>query len=145
MFNHFRATRNVDTLRHDLIAASEKYADTTPLDMESCSLDVKFSGNALSVSSEMQLKNSQDVPADSALLSLNPGLQISRVASGEQTAEYLRDGHILVIKIPEPLEPEKTFKVQIDYSGVPEEAYCYPEIDGKILKKAFKTGSLQCA
>ncbi|MGB2844142.1 MAG: hypothetical protein WBC02_04750, partial [Candidatus Aminicenantaceae bacterium] len=67
IFSHIQSNRNIDSLRRDLLAESQKYAEVPTLSMESCSLDVEFSGNILSASSEILLKNSLEKPADSIL------------------------------------------------------------------------------
>lgn len=140
IFSHVRFNRSVDSLRHDLLAESQKYADVPALSMESCSLNVEFSGNILSASSEIILKNSQDSPAASLLLSLNPGLQVSRVITGGRDMNFSREGHILLIQPSDPLALGARISIQIDYEGTPLEAYCYPDIDSEALRKPSKLG-----
>jgi len=140
IFSHIQSNRNIDSLRRDLLAESQKYAEVPALSLESCSLEVDFSGNALSASSEILLKNSQDRLADSILLTLNPGLQVSRVTSGGRDMDFSREGHILLIQLPKPLAPEENFNVKINYAGTPLEAYCYLDIDAKSLRKPSKLG-----
>jgi ABC-type transport system involved in multi-copper enzyme maturation permease subunit len=140
MFNHYQANRTFETKRRDLMAASERHKDALSLSMESCSLDVRFSGGTIAVSSEILLKNNQPRPAESLLLNLNPGLKISAAAAGDKPARFLRDGHILVIRIPEPLQPGGSITVGIEYGGIPDEAFCYTDIDEKALRKPSKLG-----
>jgi len=139
-FSHVRSNRDVDSLRRDLLAESQKYAEVPALSMESCSLDVEFSGNVLSASSEILLKNNQDKPAESLLLTLNPGLQISRVTAGDSTLNHSREGHVLLIQPSDPLAPGAGITIRIDYAGTPMEAYCYLDIDGKNLRQSSKLG-----
>lgn len=140
IFSHIQSNRDIDSLRRDLLAESQKYAEVPALSMESCSLDVEFSGNVLSASSEILLKNSKDRPAESLLLTLNPGLQISRVTTGGGDADFSREGHILFIQLPKPLAPGEIINLQIDYAGTPLEAFCYTDIDDKTLRKPSKLG-----
>ena len=51
MFSHVQDNKDIDTFRRDLIAASDKYKNTIPLSMESCSLDLEFAGNTVSAAS----------------------------------------------------------------------------------------------
>ncbi len=140
MFSHARVNRDTDTFRRELLAQSQKYAEVPALTMESCSLEVDFSGNALSASSEILLKNSQEKPADSILLTLSPGLQVSRVSSGGRVADFSREGHVLLIQLPKSLAPGENFNVKIDYAGTPLEAYCYLDIDKQAYRKPAKLG-----
>ncbi|MCK4337449.1 MAG: hypothetical protein KAX11_05865, partial [Candidatus Aminicenantes bacterium] len=140
IFSHIQYNRDIDSLRRDLLAESQKYAAVPALSMESCSLDVEFSGNVMSVSSEILLTNSQDRPAESLLLTLNPGLKISRVTAGDSTLDHVRKGHLLLIQPLDPLAPGAGITIRIEYAGTLLEAYCYPDIDGEILRKPSKLG-----
>jgi len=140
IFVHIQSNRGVDSLRRDLLAESRKYAELPALNMESCSLEVELSGNVLSASSEIQLKNSQERPAESLLLTLNPGLQVSSVTAGGSSLDFVREKHVLLIQPPDPLAPGDGITVQIDYAGTPLEAYCYPDIEGDSLRKPSKLG-----
>jgi len=143
MFSYVRTNRDIDTFRCDLLAESQKYAEVPTLSMESCSLEVDFSGNVLSASSEILLKNSQEKPAGSILLTLNPGLQVNSVTNvlnGGRGVDFSREGHILLIKPSIPLASGETIYLKINYAGVPLEAYCYPDIDGETLRKPAKLG-----
>jgi len=53
IFSYVQSNREIDSLRRDLLAESQKYAEVPTLSMESCSLDVEFSGNVLSASSDI--------------------------------------------------------------------------------------------
>ncbi|MCJ7682509.1 MAG: hypothetical protein MUP70_17400, partial [Candidatus Aminicenantes bacterium] len=143
MFYHIQANRKVDTYRRDLIAAGEKYKDITPLSMETCSLNVDFSGHVLSASSQIVLINNEDTPADSIILTLNPGLRINRLSTGGESADYTRESHLVIIRPTEPLSPGGSINLEIDYIGTPLEAYCYPDIDGQNLRKPSKLGLFQ--
>jgi hypothetical protein len=140
IFSHVRSNRDIDSLRRDLLAESQKYAEVPAMSMESCSLDVEFSGNVLSASSEILLKNNQDKPAESLLLTLNPGLQVSRITAGDSTLDHVRKGHLLLIQPSDPLAPGADISIRIDYVGTPLEAYCYPDIDSEALRKPSKLG-----
>jgi hypothetical protein len=140
IFIHIQANRDIDTLRRDLIAASDKYKDATQLSMESCSLDLEFAGSTLSAASEIWLKNSQEKPADFILLTLNPGLQVNRITTSGRVANFSRENHILLIQLPKPLGPGENIDIQIDYAGTPIEAYCYPDIDIEAHCKPSKMG-----
>ncbi len=140
IFSHIQSKRDIDFLRRDLLAESQKYAEVPALSMESCSLDVEFSGSVLSASSEILLKNSQDSPAESLLLTLNPGLKISRVTTRGRDVDFSREGHILLIQLSEPVFPGENIDIQIDYAGTPIEAYCYLDIGREALRKPSKLG-----
>ncbi|MCJ7681024.1 MAG: hypothetical protein MUP70_09895, partial [Candidatus Aminicenantes bacterium] len=140
MFSHVRTNRNTESLRRDLLEKSRKYADFAPLSMERCLLDVEFDGNTLSAEAAIWLKNDRDKTADSILLTLNPGLHVSRVAVGSRDVDFKREGHILLIRPPNPLASGESIDLHINYAGTPIEAYCYLDIDDKILLKPSKLG-----
>ncbi|MFA9454655.1 MAG: hypothetical protein ACERK6_12165, partial [Candidatus Aminicenantaceae bacterium] len=140
IFFHIQSNQGMDSLRRDLLAESRKYAEVPAVSVESCSLDVKFSGSVLSVTSEVLINNVHEKPAESLLLTLNPGLQVSRVTAGDSTLDFTREGHVLLIQPPEPLAPGAGISVRIEYSGTPLEAYCYPDIEGQNLRKPSKLG-----
>jgi hypothetical protein len=140
ILSHIQSNRDIDSLRRDFLAESQKYAEVPALIMESCSLDVEFSGSVLSASSAILLKNSQDSPAESLLLTLNPGLKISRVTTGGRDVDFSREGHILLIQLSKPVSPGENIDIQIDYAGTPIEAYCYLDIGREALRKPSKLG-----
>jgi ABC-type transport system involved in multi-copper enzyme maturation permease subunit len=140
ILSHIQSNRDIDSLRRDFLAESQKYAEVPALIMESCSLDVEFSDSVLSASSAILLKNSQDSPAESLLLTLNPGLKISRVTTGGRDVDFSREGHILLIQLSKPVSPGENIDIQIDYAGTPIEAYCYLDIGREALRKPSKLG-----
>jgi ABC-type transport system involved in multi-copper enzyme maturation permease subunit len=140
MISHVRLNRNADALRRDLLAASLKHKDSIKITMESCSLDVELSGEVLSASAEILLKNEQESPAESLLLTLNPGLQVSRVTAGGSALDFEREGHLVLLQPSDPLAPGADITIRLDYAGTPLEIYCYPDIEGEILRKPSKLG-----
>jgi len=140
MFSHVQANKDIDTLRHDWVAASDKHKDTTPLSMESCSLDLEFAGNILSAVSKLRLINNRVSSAGSILLTLNPGLQVSRVSSSGRNVDFSKKDHLLFIQPQNPMTPGENIDLQIDYAGIPFEAYCYPDIDSEAHRKPSKLG-----
>jgi hypothetical protein len=137
---HVQNNTEIDSLRRGFRAESMKHAGAPALNMESCSLDVDFSGGVLSASSEILLRNDQEEPAGSLLLTLNPGLQVSDVSAGDTPLEFVREGHILILKPSAPLASGAGITVRIDYVGIPLESYCYADIDGESLRKPSKLG-----
>ncbi len=140
IFSHVQSNRDIDSLRRDLLAESQKYSEVPSLSMESCSIDMEFSGHVLSASSEILLKNSQDRPTESLLLTLNPGLQVSRITIGARDVDFSRESHILLIQLSELVPPGEIINLQIDYAGTPIEAYCYLDIGREALRKPSKLG-----
>ncbi len=140
IFVHIQSNRSVDSLRRDLLAESREYAEVPALNMESCFLNVEYSGKTLSAAAEIVLKNDLEEPAESLLLTLNPGLQVRRVSAGGSPLDFVRGEHVLLIQPPDPLAPGTGITIQIDYAGTPLEAYCYPDIESESLRKPSKLG-----
>ncbi len=140
MFSYVKANRDFDSIRRDFMAESQKYAEVPALSMESCSLDVEFTGSTLFAASKIRLRNGGEKPADSILMTLNPGLQVTRVSNGGQDVDFSRESHLLLIQPQNPLAPGETIDLQIDYAGTPLEAYCYQDIESKILLNPSKLG-----
>ena len=140
MFSHAQSLKADENLRGELLAAGEKHKDSTSLLMESCSLDVDLTGSDLSVSSKIGLKNNADIPAETFILTLNPGLKISRLSIEGEAGDYSRDSHLVIVRPAAPLPPGEGINLEIDYSGIPDETYCYLDIDSATLRKPSKLG-----
>jgi len=103
------------------------YTDRTLL-MQQASLFVEI-GEELNARSEMVLKNPFDIAVDTLRFSINPGLRVGKVLSGEVEWK-VRQEELLVTVIPNmPVEPGETISLIMNYSGIPDFHVSYLDVD----------------
>ncbi len=123
--------------RNDAVALNDLYGTLPMADAERHDIQLRHSGDSISVTSTLVLINNLPQSIDSIVVSLNPGLKISSVQVEENAAPWHRRNHLVVMPLSSPMEAGSRLSVQIAYSGVIDEAYCYLDIDQDLRSEKF--------
>ena len=128
-YRHLQVTGDEVALRQRLRMLNDRYAVVPAAKVTRHDIRLKHHGREIQLSSHMTLRNDHDTLLPVLVMSLNPGLTISRVTSGGKSLTWKRELHLLQVTPPRPLAPGDTLSLTLDYGGSPDDRICYPDID----------------
>lgn len=124
------------SLRHEMITVNGKWANVPNIDIISHSLGIEWTGDEITVTSEMLVKNNTDQLLKKIYFTLNPGLAINGVSLNDQSGKINRDLQIAYIDQGLRLAPGQEMKVNLKYSGPVLESAAHLEVDQKRYESA---------
>ena len=86
-------------------------------------------GKTIKCNSQITINNNSDAVIDDLIFSLNPGLRISKVASGGSELNFQREKHIVIIKPSGVFSQGDSLRVEIEYSGSINDNACYLDVN----------------
>ncbi len=95
------------------------------VEIENSSIFVRHEGDHIECRAALAVRNHDDVDMDRYLLTLNSGLEVTKVTSTDGTLEYSRNLHHLWVDAGDGLAPGTADTVDIFYSGRIDEETCY--------------------
>ncbi len=126
-----------DRTRAHAIELNNLYTGKPFADIARDDIQVRHKGNTIEVVSAMKIVNNNPGNIDSLVFSLNPGLVISKASVEGREVNFNRNQHLAILPLQKPMTPADTLKVEISYSGLINEAYCYLDIDNVKQREKF--------
>jgi hypothetical protein len=102
------------------------------------SIDLLHSGDKITATAEVVIRNENECPLDKYLFSLNPALKVSMISSQGKNLEFSRIKHIIEVKPGEKLGTGETDTLLISYEGSIDESFCYPDYKDNINEDAYR-------
>lgn len=116
-----------------IIETNSKYENTRFLTSTDAVLTVEHNGSRIEANAMMTLRNDHPAACESVVLSLNPGLEVSAVTTGDGSPiPFTRDFNMLTITPGQPVAPGSTVNISVTYAGTINEPFCYPWFDDDI-------------
>ncbi len=100
-------------------------------------IDLEHSGKEIIVKAGIILKNNSEENLDKYVLSLNPGMKISKISGKNSDLDFIREINLLTIIPERPLLPGETDSLSITYGGMINEDACYPGIDEQFRNQKY--------
>lgn len=129
-------------LRVDMRALNDANKDLPQLKVESYRIDINHHGTSLDVTANLVVSNPGREAVNHFVFSLNPGLQLQSVKWDGQEASVKRDLQLIDFS-GYKLEPGQSAKLEFVYSGTPNEAANFLDVDNKTLQKAYRAFMFQ--
>lgn len=129
-------------LRVDMRALNDANKDLPQLKVESYRIDINHHGTSLDVTANLVVSNPGREAVNHFVFSLNPGLQLQSVKWDAQEASVKRDLQLIDFS-GYKLEPGQSAKLEFVYSGTPNEAANFLDVDNKTLQKAYRAFMFQ--
>lgn len=129
-------------LRVDMRALNDANKDLPQLKVESYRIDINHHGTSLDVTANLVVSNPGREAVNHFVFSLNPGLQLQSVRWDGQEASVKRDLQLIDFS-GYKLEPGQSAKLEFVYSGTPNEAANFLDVDNKTLQKAYRAFMFQ--
>jgi hypothetical protein len=121
--------------RRNIISLNNKYVDHIRPVVDSCKIQLEHKGKTIQVRADLLIHNSDSVPLDTLIFSLNPDLFVTDVRTNSQKCRYLRDLQILRIIPDSAVLPGKSVILSVDYNGSINEAVAFLDMDQKTFEQ----------
>jgi hypothetical protein len=129
-------------LRANMRTVNDEKDGIQRLKIEDYQIDLIHAGSKIEVIARLKVRNTHSETIDHFVFSLNPGLKMSKILFNGQEVNPKRDLQIIEFSGTK-LEPEETAEIEFNYTGKPEEAAGYLDIDDKTLQEPFRTFMFQ--
>ena len=139
---HISTYVNKQELRINMRTANDAEENTQRLKIENYQIDLNHKRNNIEVIVRLKVVNSHPEAIDHFVFSLNPGLKVSKILFKGQEVTPKRNLQIIEFSGVK-LEPGETADLEFNYSGNPEEAASYLDIDDKTLQEPYRTFMFQ--
>lgn len=119
-----------DRAFREQLAVSSRMASAEPApSVVDYDLAVEHNGHQLAIVARLSVTNQNDVPLDSLLFTLNPGLLVGEVTADDLPVPFTQELHLLRIAPAVALAHGDTCNLRISYSGTVDERFCYLDIE----------------
>ncbi|MGQ9619541.1 MAG: golvesin C-terminal-like domain-containing protein [Bacteroidales bacterium] len=104
----------------------------------SANIELVHKGQTIEANAELKFVNDNENPLSVYLFSLNPGLRVLKITSGDKDLPFKTNGHIIEIDPGKPLARGGCDSLKITYSGTVKESFCYPNYSDNIRENRYR-------
>lgn len=124
-------------LRENIRTLNDANQKTPRLKVESYRIEVDHKGDILDVVAKLKVSNPHPEAVNQFVFSLNPGLRVSKTSINGQEVAAKQELNLIGFSGTK-LEPGETAELEFAYSGNPNEAACFLDVDDQTLAKPYK-------
>jgi len=125
--NYLQNFSHAESGMNEYIELNNKYSEWPVVNMASCNISLKHSGNKIACTADIVVENQEEKPVDEVLLSLNPGLKVKSLSGGQ----YHREKQLIFIKPEEEIKSGGYASFSISYEGNIDETFCFLDTDSE--------------
>lgn len=133
VYMHIRTFKEESSLRQQYIELNNRYVHAPKMAVNVYDLSFRQEPESVVVQAEMEgvaLESSRQFT-----FSLNPGLRIQNIRSGNKELEYVRERQIIRIDFGYAIEKGDTARLCIRYHGKIDESFCYLDIPENVREE----------
>ena len=120
-------------LRENMRTVNDANMTAPRVKVESCNIDLKHVGNNIEVIAKLKVSNPLSEAINHFVFSLNPGLKVSKITFNGHEISPKRE--LQLIKFSDSkIEPGESAELEFTYSGSPDEAQCFLDVDDKTME-----------
>ena len=123
-------------LRQQMVTVNGKWTNVPNIDIVSHAIDIKWDGNEIASTSEMQVRNNSNQILNKIYFTLNPGLTVDDVLINGKSGRINRELQIVSIDQGISIAPGQELKLRIKYRGSIMESAAHLEVDRKRYESA---------
>jgi hypothetical protein len=120
-------------LRANMKLVNDANQNAPRLKVDDYKIDVQHKGDAIDVVAKVKVSNQHQVPVDQFVFCLNPGFKLGKVAFNGRDVNTKRELQIISFSGVK-LEPGETADLEFTYSGKPDEAESFLDVDDKTME-----------
>lgn len=109
-----------------VIATNRLYEDEQFASITSSCIDLYHKGDELEAMASLIITNDNLVDIDHYIFSLNPGLSVNSIKSGNDSLPFNKVNHIYKVFPVEKLGIGESDSITVTYSGTVKQSFCYP-------------------
>ncbi|HSG28936.1 MAG TPA: hypothetical protein VLA34_10685, partial [Candidatus Krumholzibacterium sp.] len=125
------------SLREQISALGDSYADSPVLTVTGYDISLAHQGPAISATAAMKIRNDTPGPVEKYVFNLNPGLAV-KDDGGTGRYAVSRELQVVTVDPGRPLMPGGVDSFEISYEGIIDERACYPDILESDREKALR-------
>lgn len=129
-------------LREDIRTLNDANLETPRLKIERYRIELDHKGKILSIKAKLNVSNPHPEAVSHFVFSLNPGFRVQTIRYNGQEVNAKRELQLVDFS-DQKLEPGESAELEFEYSGTPNEAASYLDIDNKTLQTAYKAFMFQ--
>jgi hypothetical protein len=134
-FSVFNTSKNFKKL---VIETNKKFENKIFESVTEAYITFNHEGKSFEATADLGIINNNSVPLTSYIFSLNPSLNVEKVASAGRELKFLRTNQIIEIDPGRALEPGKKDSIRISYSGTINESFCYPNYSDNLRESPYR-------
>jgi ABC-type transport system involved in multi-copper enzyme maturation permease subunit len=139
---HVSSYIKTQELRENMRALNDANLTTPRLKVESYRIELKHQGSNIEVVAKLKVSNPRAEEINHFVFSLNSGFKVSKVSFNGQETATKRELHLIEFS-GSKLEPGETAELEFTYSGSPDEAISFLDVDDKTLQTPNKANLYQ--
>jgi len=132
---HVKESMKGENLRKEMVSLNNKYSNFPRISITHQDIKLKHSNNSISADCNLSAINPTNKVIDTLIISLNPGLDVSRLSINSVENNFAKRHHLILVPLAKKLHPLDSINVAISYSGKIDDEACYIDIDEKTRKK----------
>jgi len=134
-FVHVKESMRGETLRKEMVQLNNKYSNSPRASITNQDIKLKHSKNSIEAACRIKAVNRSGKPIDSLIISLNPGLLVSKITIKSEAVNFSRSYHLILIPLANSLGIKDSLEIGISYAGIVDDEACYIDIDEKSRKE----------
>ena len=127
--NYLKFFSDRHQLRSEMNELDNRYAAEPEIAPLTCNIDFYHLGKSYRATTSYIFANNTDSSIDHYLFSINPGLKVEEVKSGNLSLDFTQEDHVIRVKPQNSLNPGMIDSLRFSYYGQTKEAACYLDID----------------
>ncbi len=127
-FNYTNGKYADRNYRQQLRTSSQEFLETPTATVRSYDIQFEHTGEKISSTAQLDMVNKNPFPLDTILLTLNPGLKVESITSGNRQLVFRQDNHLIHVTPPSPVNSTDSIPLTLSYSGKIDERYCFLDI-----------------
>lgn len=138
IYRYLDRKRAAGEFRKQAVELNDQYCRYPRVTVTSCELNLEHKGKTMAVDAVIDIWNNNRQTIDTIIFSLNPGLVIGTVKSGDGNLRFERQGHLLKVIPDTPLYSGDSSLIRMTYAGQINENICFLDKTGEEYKEIFK-------
>lgn len=130
---HVSAFVQTQELRENMRTVNDANMTAPRVKVESCKIDLEHVGNNIEATAKLKVSNPLSEVINHFVFSLNPGLKISKITFNGHEISPKRELQLIEFSDSQ-IEPGESAEIEFTYSGSPDEAQCFLDVDDKTME-----------
>ncbi len=115
-----------------------KFENRDVVSLTDAFIDFRHNGKSFEATAKLKFINNNKSPVDKYLFSLNPYLNVSRIASDGKEIRFERINSIIEADAGRMLAPGQSDSLDIYYAGSIDESFCYPNYNDNLRENSYR-------
>jgi ABC-type transport system involved in multi-copper enzyme maturation permease subunit len=116
---------SVKEFKQEALALNNHYTHYPNVTVLKCNLQLEHRSSQISAEANLVGKNETSQVIDTLILSLNPGLNVESLTISQKPVSFERKLHLILLRLPVPLQPGDETELMVKYSGSVDERICF--------------------